>query len=135
MTSTTARKRNILLFYSTPLAEIPWPKGGTTLLGENAARELGDRVHLDLLAGHLVQHLVGGHAHPGLPELQDERAGLALREPVAAETLAQVRTELRFERPRAQVAGDVEARVDVGQVVGRGGLDLQRVAEQLDVAV
>ena len=103
--------------------------------GKDVARELGDRVHLELLAGHLGQHLVGGHAHPGLPELADERAGLALREPVVAEALAQVRPELRLERPRAQVAGDVEARVDVGEVVGRGGLDLQRVAEQLDVAV
>ena len=46
-----------------------------------------------------------------------------------------MRPELRLERPRAQVAGDVEARVDVSEVVGRGGLDFQRVAEQLDVAI
>ena len=41
---------------------------------------------------------------------------------------------LRLERPRAQVRGDVEARVDVAEVVDRARLDLQRVAEQLDVA-
>src|SRR6476646_5668997 len=103
--------------------------------GKDAAGELGDRVHLDLLAGNLGQHLVRGHAHPGFPELADERARLALREPVVAEALAQVRSELRLDRPRAQVAGDVEARVDVGKVVGGGGLDLQRIAEQLDIAV
>src|SRR5213079_664164 len=97
--------------------------------GEYFARELRDGVHVDLLPRHLVQHLVGGHAHARLPELADQRAGLALREPVAAEALAQMRPELRLERPRAQVAGHVEARVDVAEVVGRRGLDLQRVAE------
>src|SRR6188768_2232310 len=107
----------------------------TAASAEDVARELGDRVHLQLLPGYLVEHLVRGHAHPGLPELSDERAGLPLREPVVAEPLAQMRSELGLERPRAQVAGDVEARVDVREIIRRGRLDLQRVPEDLHVAV
>ena len=59
---------------------------------------------------------------------------LALREPGRAELLAEVALQLRLERPRADVLGAVEAGVDVAEVVGRARLDLQRVAEDLDVA-
>ena len=41
---------------------------------------------------------------------------------------------MRLKRPRAQVRRDVEARVDVPEIVDRARLDLQRLAEQLDIA-
>src|SRR5581483_565899 len=42
--------------------------------------------------------------------------------------------QLRLERPGADVLGDVEPGIDVAEVVGVARLDLQRVAEDLDVA-
>src|SRR3990167_8834133 len=55
-------------------------------------------------------------------------------EPRGAPALAQERAQLRLEGPRAEVRRDVEAGVDVAQVVRRARLDLQRVGEELDVA-
>ena len=103
--------------------------------GERLADAVGDRLHLERRARHVLEHLVRGRPLAQRPQLAEERAGLAMREPVAAEPLAQVVAELRLERPRAQVRGDVEAAVDVrrGSRVGLG-VDLQRVAEDLDVA-
>src|SRR6266540_1651412 len=101
---------------------------------ERLANPLGDRFHLDRRAGDLAQQLVGVHPLALRPELAEERAGVAAREPRVAEALAQESAQLRLERPRAQVRGHVEARVDVAEVVGRARLDLQGVSEQLDVA-
>src|SRR5437764_3372532 len=79
---------------------------------------LGDRRHLELGAGDVLQQLVRVNALAFRPELAEQRAGLALREPGVPEVLAQVRAKLRLEGPRTQVFGDVEAGVDVGEVVG-----------------
>ena len=72
---------------------------------------------------------------PSAPELDEQRAGLAALEPVRPELFAHEARHLRRERPRAQVRRHVIARVDVGEVVRRARLDLERVAEDLDVAV
>ena len=63
-----------------------------------------------------------------------QRARVLAREPRVAELLAQERAQLRLERPGAQVVRRVEAVVDVREIVGVARVDLQRVAEQLDVA-
>src|SRR5205085_4644361 len=107
---------------------------GAALLGERLADDLRDRLHLDRRAGHLAEHLVRRHPLALAPQLAQERAGAAVGEPGAAELLAQERPHLRLEGPRAEVRGDVEAGVDVPKVVGGARLDLQGVAEQLDVA-
>ena len=54
------------------------------------------------------------------PELAQERARLAPREPGAAELLAQEGAEEGLEGPRPQVARRVEAGVDVGEEVDVG---------------
>src|SRR5205807_921189 len=68
------------------------------------------------------------------PQLAQQRPGFAVREPVVPRLLAKVERELGLERPRTQVLAHVEARVDVREPVGRAGLDLEGVPEQLDVA-
>src|ERR671936_76378 len=93
-----------------------------------------DRLHLERRAGHFLEQLLGRPALPLGPQLAQERSGLAPGEPGLTELLAQELAQLRLERPRAQVCGDVEAGVDVAEVVRRARLDLQRVAEDLDVA-
>src|SRR6266536_726964 len=109
---------------------------GRTGLGsaQGLPNAVGDGLHLDLGAGDSAQELVRGRPLPLGPELLQERAGFAGREPLRAEARAQVVPQLRLERPRAQVRVDVEARIDVGQVVRGAGLDLGRVSEELDVA-
>ena len=80
-------------------------------------RPVGDRLQLDLGAGDLSEQLVRRRPLPERPELAQQRPRLAAREPRVAELLAQEVPQLRLERPRAQVRGDVEAGVDVDQVV------------------
>ena len=63
-----------------------------------------------------LQQLVGRRALAERPELAQQVARLAAREPVVAELAAQEVAQLRLERPRAQVAGDVERAVDVVEV-------------------
>ena len=60
---------------------------------------LGDRGHLELRAGDFFQDLVRVDALAFRPELPEQRAGLALGEPRAAEALAQVGAQLRLEGP------------------------------------
>ena len=90
--------------------------------------------HLELRAGHVLQQLVGGRPLAERPELAQQVAGLAPREPVVPELAAQELAQLRLERPRAEVAGDVEAAVDVVEVALRVDRELQRVGEELGVA-
>src|SRR5579872_1154124 len=97
------------------------------------AHALRDRFELDPRAGDVAEEVLGRPAHPLAPQLAQQRARFAAREPRVAELAAQVCAQLRLERPRAEVRRDVEARVDVAEVVGRARLDLQRVGEQLDV--
>ena len=75
--------------------------------------------HLERRAGHVAQQLVGRRALAERPQLAQQVAGLAPREPLVAELAAQEVAQLRLERPRAQVAGDVERAVDVGEVALR----------------
>src|ERR1043165_4158347 len=98
------------------------------------AHALGHRLELQRRAGDVTEEVLRRPALALSPELAQERAGLTAREPGVAELLAQVCPQLRLERPRAQVCGDVEARVDVAEVVDGARLDLQRIPEQLDVA-
>src|ERR671931_40952 len=86
-------------------------------LRERVADDLRDRLHLDRGARHLAEHLVGRHPLALAPQLAQERPGIAVGEPGAAEFLAQERPHLRLEGPRAEVRGDVEAGIDVGEVV------------------
>src|SRR5262249_3860666 len=89
---------------------------------------LADRSHLELRAGDVFEQSVGVDPLAFRPKLAEQRPRLALGEPRVAVALAEVGAQLRFEGPRAQVFGDVEARVDVAEVVGLAGFDLQRVA-------
>ena len=93
-----------------------------------------DGCHLELRARHVAQQLVRGRALAERPQLAQQVAGVALREPVVPELAAQEVAQLRLERPRAEVAGDVEAAVDVVEVALRVDRQLQRVAEDLGVA-
>src|SRR5688572_31972853 len=93
------------------------------LLGQRFADSVGDRLHLELGACDLGEELLGRHPLPLRPELTQERAGFALREPGGSDALPEVVAELRLERPRAQVAGGVEAGIEVGEVVRGAGLD------------
>src|SRR5215471_12312041 len=93
-------------------------RSGLALLGEALADAVADRGELDLGAGHVLQELVGRRLLAERPQLAQQRPGLATREPVVAELLAQVVAQLALECPGAQVRGDVEAGVDVGEVVG-----------------
>src|SRR5215211_708450 len=101
---------------------------------ERLAHASGDGFELERRAGDVLEEVLRGPPLALSPQLLQQRARLALREPRIAELLAEVVAELRLERPRAQVRRDVEAGVDVAEVVGRARLDLQRVAEDLDVA-
>src|ERR671937_1589490 len=115
-------------------ARVPAPLPTRALTAsQRLAHALGDRFHLDLGARDLAQELVRRRALPLRPEIAKERAGLAGGEPGRPEALSEVVPQLCLERPRAQVRVDVEAGVDVGEVVRRARLDLRRVAEQLDV--
>src|SRR5438445_6528866 len=104
-------------------------------LTQGLADAVCDSFHLELRAGDLLQELVRGRALALGPELLQKRARFARGEPVRPETRPQVVAELRLECPGAQVRVNVEALVDVGQVVRGARLDLERVAEQLDVAL
>ena len=53
--------------------------------------------------GDVAEEVLGGPALALAPELAQERARLAPREPRVAELLAQVAPQLRLERPRAEV--------------------------------
>src|SRR6266516_8027221 len=92
---------------------------GFVQLTQRFADAVGDRFHLHVRAGDLVQQLVRGRLLAFRPELAQQRARVARREPLVPEALAQVVAQLRLERPRAQVRVDVEAVVDVGEVVRR----------------
>src|SRR5712691_7377469 len=82
-------------------------------LGENLPHAVGHGLHLQGRAGRLLQQLLGPQPLPLGPQLAQQRTGVAGREPARAELLAQIRAQLRFESPRAQVRGDVEAGVDI----------------------
>src|SRR5689334_17904299 len=82
------------------------PEGWT--LGQGLADAVGDRFHLELRAGDLLQQLVGRRALSFRPELLQQRPGLARREPVRSPPRAHVVTNLGLERPRAEVRGHVE---------------------------
>src|SRR6266540_802801 len=101
---------------------------------ERFANPVADRFHLDLGAGNLAQELVRGRALALRPQLAQKRSRLGGGEPGRPEALAQVVSQLRLERPRAQVRVDVETGVDIGEVVRRAGFDLGRAPEQLDVS-
>src|SRR5581483_12261314 len=64
---------------------------------------LADGGELQLAAGDVLDELVRRRLLALGPELADEGAGVAAREPGVAEGLAQVRTQLGLERPRAQI--------------------------------
>ena len=68
------------------------PAGGRrSALGgsrDRGADVLRDGFHLDRRAGHVLQQLVRGRLLAERPQLDEERAGLAPPEPVAAELLA-----------------------------------------------
>src|SRR6266511_249950 len=72
-------------------------------LAQNLANALGDGLHLERGARHLLQHLLGTHLLTFAPELAQQRAGLTRREPARAELLLQVRAQLRLEGPRSEV--------------------------------
>src|SRR3954469_1981290 len=75
------------------------------------------RVQVQLVAGQLADELLGRHALALAPQLAEERARLALREPRRPELVAEEVAHLRLERPRAKVGGGVEAGVHVAEVV------------------
>src|SRR5205823_14178849 len=75
---------------------------------QRLANPLGGGFELERPAGHLVEHLVRSRLLPLGPELAQQRARVLAREPGIAERLAQIRAQLRLERPRAQVARRVE---------------------------
>src|SRR5262249_48555483 len=83
----------------------------------------------------VLQQRVGGRLLAERPQLAQEVTRGTAREPVAAELVAEEVAQLRLERPRAQVARDIEAAVDVVEVALGIDRQLQRVAEQLDVTV
>src|SRR5207237_1048608 len=62
---------------------------------EVLADPLGDRGHLELAAGDVADHLLAAQALALGPQLAQVAAGLALREPVVAEALAQMVPHLR----------------------------------------
>src|SRR5204862_6634130 len=66
---------------------------------EDFAHAVGDRLHLQGGAGHLLQHLLGPQALALAPQLAEQVAGLPGGEPAVAELLPQVRAELRLESP------------------------------------
>src|SRR5690242_12619201 len=68
-------------------------------LGQGLADAVGDGLHLEGRAGDLLQQLVRVHALALRPELAQERAGLAPREPRRPEPLLQEGAQLRLERP------------------------------------
>src|SRR6266540_1881374 len=94
---------------------------------------LGDRPELDRGAGHLAQQLVSCVGLALGPQLTQERAGLAVCEPLLAVALPQVGAELGFERPRAQVRRGVEAGIHVHEIAHGARLDLECVREELDL--
>ena len=82
--------------------------------------ELGrQRPEVELLAERLGEQLVGAQPLAVAPERAQPLAGLGLGEPALAEALAKRAAPVRLERPGAQVAGDVEAAVDVRQPAAR----------------
>ena len=85
-------------------------------------------------AGDLAQQLVGRRALAERPQLAQQPAGFAPGEPLVAVLAAQEVAQVRLERPRAEVAGDVERAVDVVQVALGVGRQLQRLGQQLLVA-
>src|SRR5438309_4843411 len=84
-------------------------------LAEDLPHPVADGLHLEAEARDLLQHFLGPHPLTLAPELAQQRARVSRREPAVAELLPQVRAELGFEPPGAQVRRDVEARVDVGE--------------------
>src|SRR5947209_1056964 len=111
-------------------ARLSVPRGSEAL-----ADAIGDGRHLESRARHVLQELLGGRALPQRPELTQQVACVALREPVVAELAAEELAQLRLERPRTEVAGHVEAAVDVVEVALGVDGQLQRVAEDLEVAL
>src|SRR5262249_25072216 len=88
-------------------------------VGETLADPLADRRHLELGARDLVEQLVGGRPLADRPELAEQIAGVAPREPVVAELGPPEVPQLRLERPGSQVARDVERPVDVVEIALR----------------
>src|SRR5581483_10773903 len=93
--------------------------------GQRLAAPVADRGQLERLGGDLAQQLVRGGPLSLGPQLSQERAGLAPREPGVPESLAEVGPQLRLERPRAKILRSVEALVDVAEVIGGRRLDLR----------
>src|SRR3954465_14170975 len=91
--------------------------GNTALRRERFFDPARDRRELERRAGDVPEHLVCRRLLPFLPQPAPERARVAGREPCASELLAQVRAQLRLERPRAQVLRRIEPGVDVREVV------------------
>ena len=65
-------------------------------------------------------------ARPDYRTMQEEGASFGAGEPRASELLPEVGAQARLERPRPEVAGRVEARVDVRQPLPRTPLPLRR---------
>src|SRR5215213_4508548 len=103
-------------------------------LDENLPNPLSYCLHLQSGARDLLEHLLGPHALALAPELPQQRPGLARGEPARPELLHQERPQLRLEGPGAQVGGNVEAGVDVREVVRGCHVDLERVREEFRVA-
>ena len=95
--------------------------GETNHLTERVAGAVGKHAEVDVLPGHLAQQRVGVQRLAQLPQLAHQGARLALREPGPAVPLAQPLRQLRLERPGPQVAGAVEAAVDVLEEVADAG--------------
>src|SRR5262245_7918890 len=71
--------------------------------GEGLADPVADGSELERLASHLAEELVGRGSLALGPQLAQERARFAAREPCVAEALPEVGTQLGLERPGAEV--------------------------------
>src|SRR5262249_56777402 len=87
-----------------------------SLRGQAFAHARGHGRELELRARDVLQQRVGGRLLAERPQLAQEVTRGTAREPVAAELVAEEVAQLRLERPRAQVARDIEAAVDVVEV-------------------
>src|SRR5215218_8191271 len=81
------RTRVLAMYRAYSVKRMSWPEAGRFWLDQDFLDALGDGLHLQCGAGDLLEHLLGPHLLALAPQLAEERARLARREPARAELL------------------------------------------------